>query len=749
MDAESRVLGTQPKLLPASPPAEPLISARDLLRTVFGYKWLILAIFLGGVCTTLMALWIRVPRYEVHARVLIKYGREAGENPRTSIAPGVTRLTSPTRPDINSEAEFLKSYSIAERVVRDFGLDKSKPAPVPTELFPRAKYEMRRVCGAIREQVDEVQYRLALKERLSPKDRAIVEILSNMKVEAIKDSSVVDIKIRTSNKEGSGAVLNRMVEIYRDMRLGIEKNPQVEQFFRSRAGEYGDKLQESERALNALKRKEGVGALGDQIALTTRNIAQADAALKETAARLVEMRAQATVLERQIGQEKPTALIEQVEARNTLLDTLYDKRAALMLERERLLTKFTDDHVSIRDMDQQITNLTKLIAEADVNVQQSRKTGENTLFMDLRKQYAAAVRTRDSLESRYKEQSAAVGEYRARMRRLQDLEVAYNQLSREVQLNDESYKLYEKNAAEANAAEALNTHGITSIALMDPAVDPILPVGMRRSYIFGGALVASLLLGLGAAFLLDTSRNTITSRHKLMRCVPVLASYEFQKSINGAQVLQEPGNGMLQESLLLAAQVRVLSAATGSRAVAVIGANEKAGATTVSAMLAQALSLEGRDRTLLVSIQSQPKPPKRWTPLWSTNGHRLPGFDLTKADVSGHIEAVTPQLSCIRVAYFPETLTVEETARQLAALQQRFAEYGRIVLDLSSSVPREKRLAVSLGCSGVVLVVEADRTRDEDLAWMNAEFHRWQVPVFGAVLNKHRNLIPRLLYKWV
>ena len=749
MDPGSRAVSTQPNTLPASAPAEPLISTRDLLRTVFGYKWLILAIFLGTVCTTLLALWIRAPQYEVQARVLIKYGREAGENPRTSIVPGVTRLTSQTRPDINSEAEFLKSYSIAERVVRDFGLDKPKPTPVPTELFPRAKYELRRLYSAVMEEVDEVQYRLALKERLSPKDRAIVEILSNMKVEAIKDSSVVDIKIRTRHKEGSGVVLNRMVEIYRDMRLGIEKNPQVENFFRSRAGEYGDKLQDSERALNALKRKEEVGALGDQIALTTRNIAQADAALKETATRLVETRAQVMALERQLEQEKPTAVIEQVEARNTLLDTLYDKRAALMLERERLLTKFTDDHLSIRDMDQQIANLNKLIAEADVNVQQSRKTGENTLFMDLRKQYAAAVRARDSLASRYNEQSAAFNAYRARMRRLHDVELAYNQLSREVQLNDESYKLYEKNAAEANAAEALNSHGITSIALMDPAVDPILPVGMRRSYIFGAAVAAALLLGFGAAFLLDTFRNTITSRQKLMRRVPVLASYKFQKSINGAQVLEAPGNGLLQESLLLAAQVRALSGAKGGRAIAVIGANEKAGATTVSAMLAQALSLEGRDRTLLVSIQSQSELPKRWRPLWSANGHRPPGFDLTKADASGRIEAVTPQLSCIRVAYMPETLTVEETERQLAALPQRFPEYDRIVLDVSSSVPREKRLAVSLGCSGVVLVVEADRTKDEDLGWMSAEFHRWQVPVFGAVLNKYRNPIPRLLYKWV
>src|SRR5260370_2033717 len=213
-------------------------SMRDLLTIIFKYKVLVFSVFAVTVIGTLLALWIRPPKYEVEARVLIKYGRDTSNNPRSSLSPGTNRMVTPSKPDINSEAEMIRSYALIDRVVRELKLDQPQPPTVPTDFVSRARCEMRQAYGKVSEALDEVQYRLALKEKLTPKEKAIMEILNSLKVEGVKESSVIDIKLQTKFRKDSSIILNRLVEVYRQARLGVERTPEVEKFFTDEAAQY-------------------------------------------------------------------------------------------------------------------------------------------------------------------------------------------------------------------------------------------------------------------------------------------------------------------------------------------------------------------------------------------------------------------------------------------------------------------------------------------------------------------------------
>src|SRR5260370_904080 len=287
-------------------------SMRDLLTIIFKYKVLVFSVFAVTVIGTLLALWIRPPKYEVEARVLIKYGRDTSNNPRSSLSPGTNRM------------------------------------------------------------------------------------------------------------------LTRRVEVYRQARLGVERTPEVEKFFTDEAAQYEGRLKQSEAELSALKAKSQAGSLPDQIGMQARIIAETQRMLDETVNRLAEAQAQVALLQRQVTDEKPTTLLEQVEGRNALLDQLNDKKANLQLRRQELLAKYTDDDVHVKDIDQQVAAVSQMIADADQAVQSSRTTGENGVYVDLRKQLAAVLRARDASMARYKNEQSELARYRPKLAELQSLEPTYN-----------------------------------------------------------------------------------------------------------------------------------------------------------------------------------------------------------------------------------------------------------------------------------------------------------------------------------
>ncbi len=702
----------------------PSLTLRDVLIVTFRYKTLIVSTFLATVLITFIALWMRDPAYETEARILIKYGRDAAGNPRASLSPGSARISQAPRPDINSDAELLKSYWLADKVVTELHLDQKTPKPVPPDLIPRLKYEIKILSGRINERLDELQYRLSLKEQITPRERAITEILENLKVEGVKDSSVVDVKLRTKFKEGASIILNRLIEHYREVRMSSERNPGVDNFFEGQSKDYGKRLRDSESALIALKSKAEIASLPEQMGLTSRVILDSQLALQDTGAKLAEARAQVDLLEKQVKGENPRVTLEEVAGRNAILDTLTERKTGLLIERQKLTAKVTDTDPRIADLDQQITQIIKLISDAEKEVERSRTTGENSVYVDLRKQLSAALRAREAAQARYQAQQQTLASLQERLRQLQTHEASYSQLSRDIELNSENYKLYQRNAVESKTADALNTAGITSISMIDPAVDPILPVGLRRVYIFAGALVGGLLLGLGLALLGETLSRAVNKPEHIIEHFgpPLLARVRFFSKKEGHL---PPTGPALQDAFDLASRIEeAFGQDPGKVVITVLGANPGAGASTVSRLLAYALSAGGTRRTLLLCM---------------ANGS-------AKLVPNEIFETLSPGLTSANTL-IPDSLTTEPVIPQ--SLVSNRGDYDRVILDVSSSVPRSKQLAIARSSDGVVVVVESERTRREVLQWLKAELQRVHAPIMGALLNKQRYHVPEFIYRWL
>ncbi len=716
------------EILPAAPGTSPphtesSITIRDLLTVVLRYKILIVSTFLVTILATLVALWMRDPSYETDLRILIKYGRDASGNPRASLSQNSARISQAPLPDINSEAEMLKSYWLAKKVVEELHLDVKKPKPVPVDIAPRIKYELKRLSGEVTAILDQIQFRLALKEEVNPKDRAIVEVLESLKVEGVKDSSIVHLTLTTKFREGAGVILNRLAHHYREHRMSIEKNPAIALFFDGQAADYSARLKNSEFAFAALKTKAEISSLPEQLGQTARSIAEAELAQWDTGTRLAEAQSQFDLLQKQVIDEKPRVTLEEVAGRNALLDSLLEKKSDLVIERQKLAIKVTDSDPRLVDLDSQIAHISKLLSDADSEVGRSRTTGENSVYVDLRKQLATALRTRDATQARFQSQVTTLVKLRDRLRQLQALETTYSQLVREVETNAETYKLHLRNSVESRSAEALNAAGITSISLLDQAVDPVTPVGTRRVYIFLGALAGGLVLGLALAFFFEAVNQKISNPEQVVERLgaPVLGAISRMNKRD----LDLPSNPITTGELrAMLSRVDLSLSKNQGRILVVLGANPEAGASFLSHSLARGFAAQSGTPTLLVSVEAA-------------------GSDLSTSSTVEDLDKNLSHLTC--------RLPDGASTKDLSALNliQDVDNHKRIVLDLSSMIPREDQFQIAASSDATLVAVESERTPKEVLVWLKGEVERLKIPLVGAVLNKQRHYIPAFIYPWL
>src|SRR5690242_189490 len=720
-------------------PDRQIASLRDFLWILFRHKALVIAIFLSTVLGTCLWLWLGYESYEASAKVLIKFARDAAD-PRTSLSPTTTRVLPETKPDINTEAELIKSYALVSEVVTTLHLDEPQPQIPPPGLLPTVKFELRRTYHWLRDLVDDVEIMLAFKDRLSSKEKAIVELIQGLKVETVKDSSIVNVKLSVPGRNGAGTIVNTLLKLYREHRLAVEKDTGETDFFESQADEYNRKLHEEEQDLETLKQKYDIASLPDQITLELKNVTEVERAARESAATLAANEAKVALLKQQLQEQAPTRVTSQVQSRNSELDFLNEKKAALELEREKLAAKYGDDTLEVRDVDEQINEAKRLIANADSQVKQSETTSPNSTFEDLQRELLSATQLLESTRARYQSQMEGLAKYKADLRSLLRAEIAYNQATREIQVNEETYRLDERNAIEAKAAEALRAGWITSIEVVDPAVDPILPSGIRATYLAGGSVLVGLVLAIAFALISETLDHAVNRPEE----VEVHLGCSVWSSVGlyrAGQIAAPPIDELKQQ--LLATASKLEADRRNERIVLFRAAGPQSGATTVAGGVAYVLSSQLGKKILLVEITSGSP---ELADIMRLDSVARPSADIARNGWRDSCVRLNANLNLLSFKLASPELTEKQIAERIRLLPRTFPECDYILIDLGSSVPAHECMGVAQACSGVVLIVEAERTRYEVLERLRQEYEREHVLILGAVLNRRRFVIPQRLY---
>ena len=216
-----------------------------------------------------------------------------------------------------------------------------------------------------------------------------------------------------------------------------------------------------------------------------------------------------------------------------MIQTMQERLLTLEMDKQRLLTLYTDNDRRVQDKQQEIDAQKKRLAEAQEQqwIPDSEVTQLNDRRRDLEEKVLASRLSALKTKVRHEGAKAIAVEMRERVQELGLADVQKQALLREIQASSEAYLLYRKKAEEARITAAMDENKITNVAIGELASRGA-PIGPPKNLSLLFAVMVGLVSGVGGAFLREFFDGSIKTEHEIRSSVdlPVLGSIPEEKS---------------------------------------------------------------------------------------------------------------------------------------------------------------------------------------------------------------------------
>jgi succinoglycan biosynthesis transport protein ExoP len=273
--------------------------------------------------------------------------------------------------------------------------------------------------------------------------------------------------------------------------------------------------------------------------------------------------------------------------------------------------------------------------------------------------------------------------------------------------------------------------------LVRPAEAPIKPVKPRPVRTALLASVVGLLLGLGAAFLIDHLDDSIRSADDLVRLgtdVPVLATVRSVASRDSRPLaIADPENPGVEAYRNLRTNVQFLGIERRMRSILVTSSRPGEGKTTTAANLAIVLSQTGSN---VVLVDGDLRKPDLHT-LFAIDGSNGLTNNLAGDPMELTIQRITDQLWVIVGGPVPPNPSELLSGRRMEAFAEELARrFDYVIIDSAPLLAVSDAAALSRHVDGVLLVAQAKRVTLPQLREGVAALERVGALLLGIVLTR-------------
>jgi uncharacterized protein involved in exopolysaccharide biosynthesis len=473
---------------------------RDLLVVIFRHRRLVMNVFLGLVAGAVIAALLGTPSYESETKILVKHERV---DPLVSAQP-----TAPPQPsrgllteeELNSEVELMQSQDLLEKTVVSVGLDQQER-------------------GWLR--------RLFAKEDRAHKVAVAAQTLrENLTVESLKDTNLISVKFRSSDPKQAAQVLQTWANLYLEKHSSVHRPAGQFQFFEQQAEQYREKLKQAELKLADFSRAPGAVSPHMQRDAALAKMSDFEAGLQQTQAAIAETKNRIAELGKQAaGSPERLTTAVRTESNARLLQELKSRLLALELQRTELLTKYAPSYRLVQEVENKLALTRAAMEAAEKNPLQDETTDRDPTYDWLRGELAKARSDLTALEARASASVRIIDAYREQSLRLNERDVAQQELLREKKANEENYLLYVRKREEARITDEMDKRRILNVAVAEHPSVPLLPASspwlflLLALFLAGGLSVASAFF----ADYLDPSFRTPEEVNGILQ-VPVLAA---------------------------------------------------------------------------------------------------------------------------------------------------------------------------------------------------------------------------------
>jgi polysaccharide biosynthesis transport protein len=598
-------------MLEAQHEAHNTLNFQDIISILFRHKWQIILFTLAGIGAA-VALYFHLPRYyQADAKVFVRYVVDKAPD-----SPDDSQVKTPgSQGDelLNSEVEILTTLDLAkevaqavgvERLYRDERKDKGSEATLPS---------------------------------LTDAGR---DILGGLKVGAIRDTDVISISYKNKDQELALRVLQELLPLYFSKHLEVHRSLGAFDFVKRETDQLRTGLMQTEEQLKQLKAKAGISSLDEITATLNSELVKGQEELDAAKADYAAQDARVKQIEKWLAgagvAQVNGAGIEPSSDTIHEYQSLVNRATVFRQSLVELQEKFTPENPLVKVRQGQLNDLEKKQWDLEKRypnlvARLPSSSSQQNLQSDLgteKAQLAATGAKIDALKTR-------LTGLQDRAKTIWDLGPQIAQLERQKDVQEKNYKYYEATLEKARIDEALNPSRMPNISVVQYPILEEKAIGGRQKLILGVA-GSGLVLGIIVALFNELLFDRSVKRHRELELgmrIPLLLSVpDFGRNgqlrlkmnndeedsmslpgLNGSSDMDpwesyhpiRPFCEALRDRLILYFESKRMT--HKPKLVGLTGCSAGAGASTLAAGLAAALSEMCDGKVLLVDKDFNPK----------------------------------------------------------------------------------------------------------------------------------------------
>lgn len=469
-------------------------SFRDFLRLFFIFKREFKIASVVTLLVIILGAFLLPSKYESNARLLVKPGRENSTLPIEVSNRQALFSPSTQRDPVVDEEKLLTGQLIINKVAEHYLMMSDERQPEGG--WENFKYSLKNSAAAVKESLRDVLVFIHVLEEKPVVDRLAERLEKNFKVTHDSGSAVMEITFTWGDPVLAEEILNQWINFYLAERTRSLSRNSLQSFYEGEMliadkniSDLKEKLQGYYKEINSIGAKESLENITDQIN-------RLNDLKTEKSNAVAGLQASINSAQKQLKAQPLEVLSEREISLNPTQLDLKLKLNVLQDEHSRALRVFLPKAPQVKQIEQSIVDVKKLIDKEQTKIERSQNRVQNPIIFNLKNNIVNDRLRLQALSYEVLDINKKITQLIDQRSKVLTSEPDITRLLMQLNTAQKSYELYSDNLEKARIDKALDDNLISNIAVVESARSKLSRVFPKTLLMLILSLPISLVVGL-------------------------------------------------------------------------------------------------------------------------------------------------------------------------------------------------------------------------------------------------------------